>query len=447
MNDFNWDFWGFVLGIIGIVLSLLTVLIAPFIDKKWSTKAIHYISGHRLAFTISIVVLAFIAWAIFGRAVDHLKDYAILGWIGATLILTVCALNLFLARENLETKLAAVESRPTEPVTAPRFKRFENIDKITYGHIAYSPLLWHDEGGQPQGVGITLLEMIFGPNRIEQSESKALWSDFVDDLASGQYDVVATPIFETQERSTRIAFCSPMFYSDVGMYVKKDHMLGAKGKNSSSFDEAVENVKKMNLQVVAIEGEISGKMALKYLGLSRADKDKWLNPDKSPVAALIKAINGEGRLRCEVAFAEVFQAEQTEAVKSKEVINILKPKALLYPVSFAVRKQDYVLKRYINLKLLELEETLQDGLLTVVYRELKRHKRYQQYTMEDIKRYFVRDYPEYGIREGGDMSRPSQPRDQEWQQPESPIPLLKGTRGGGGEQSRFSVSNDAYAEG
>lgn len=406
----NWHstlLWGIIGVLLNLILWFLTFLITPLVNKEWPTKFGEFLITHRLLVGLVGILITSVFWIVKVRRQNNDLRRS----------LTAAENSLSSTRQRLaaaEAKLATIESTMPTPKVEEiiRFRRFENIEKIVYGHIAYSPLLDHDEAGRPYGVGITLLEMIFGHNRIEALDIKALWSDFVDELASGQYDIVATPIFETRERSTKIAFCSPMFYSNIGLYVKKGHkVLGRSGENSWSFDEAIETLQRMSPKVVAIAGEISGKMALKYLGLTPEDKSKWLDPNRASVASLIKAVNGEGKMECEVVFAEVFQAEQTEAVRAKDVINILKPKALLYPVSFAVRKEDYVLRRYINLKLLQIEESLPDGVLKVIFDEMQKNEHYRHYTLEDIKRFFVRDYPAPGIKHdvGQTSTSPKEP--------------------------------------
>lgn len=42
------------------------------------------------------------------------------------------------------------------------------------------------------------------------------------------------------------------------------------------------------------------------------------------------------------------------------MVNILKDNQLLYPVSFVVRKEDTVLRNLINIRLLEMRNTLDD---------------------------------------------------------------------------------------
>lgn len=377
-KNVNWHstmLWGIV-GLVGAALITgAALMVAPHIDKDTPTLIWGYLAENAIALVTVILVLT----------------------------LLVISLYLYLEIRILRKKLVA-EVMPT-------FKRFENIKKIKYGHIQYRPLLYY--GGraeEPMGVGIELLERIFGSDRIQRSGTKALWSDLVDNLERKKYDIVATPLFETRERSKVIAFCSPLFYSDIGMYVKTESVLGKVGANSQSFDGALEILNNMKLTLAAIHGEISGKMAQKYLG----DVKVWLTPETATVSSLIDAVSGEDEMKCDVAFAEVFQADQTSQVINGSVINILQRKQILYPVSFAVRKEEYVLRNYINLRLLEIEESYEKGVLGILWEELQTHPETSGYTFDDIKRYFVREFDktggghDLGIKHGGGRDQQEQ---------------------------------------
>lgn len=347
-------------GIIGIIFAAFTlilgILIQPYVTKETQTQILAYLM--RRTNTIILIVSGVL-------------------------------LAIVMLKQQKELRLLRQTLSKEEP---PKFRRFEQIKRIKYGHILYRPLLYYDGADNPQGIGVALVTRIFADVQIEQSNSKALWSNLVTGLASNKYDIVATPIFETRERSRLIGFCSPMFYSDIGMYVKKDsRILGFLPPNSQSFDEAIGMARRMRPNIVAIQGEISGKLALKYLDPKKDDIKEWLTPETASVTSLINAVLGSDGSESEVVFAEVFQAEQTKPVRDGSVINILKRKELLYPVSFAVRKSDYVLKNYINLKLLEIEETVNDGILGIILEELRKQPEYTHYTLNEIKNYFVRD--------------------------------------------------------
>jgi ABC-type amino acid transport substrate-binding protein len=349
--------WGIIGSIIAFLTLLLGIFLPPYLDKETQSK----LWGFLWSNSLGLLALALIVLLLFKALSQDRKLRAL--------------------RKKIATE---------EP---PTFSRFEEIKKVKYGHLAYRPLMYYDEGDNPQGVGLNLLKRIFANVDLVDINRKSLWNNLIENLASKKYDVIATPIFETRERSRLISFCSPIFYSDIGMYVKKDSkFLGHLPSNSKSFKEAIDLAQRMKPKLVAIEGEVSGKMARKYLIPKGAEVTEWLTSETASVNSLIAALNGGGtESECEVVFAEIFQAEHTPSVRDGEVINILMSKQLTYPVSFAVRKSDYVLRNYINLKLLEIEQTVKDGILGIILEELRKHSDYSQYSLDYIKRYFLRE--------------------------------------------------------
>jgi ABC-type amino acid transport substrate-binding protein len=348
--------WDFVLAISGIIVTLLTTILAIILDP--------------------IVTKAFL------RAVYEFSRKNWLMGCGAIIVLVLMVDDV-----KKRWKLRALgQEGPC------KFKRFEKIDKIVYGHIDYYPLIHYSAGNDaPKGIGIRLIEEIFEKRVVKKYKNKVGWNDLVSKLSEGVYDIVATPLYETRERSRVVSFCTPLFFSDIGIYVKHDSQLfEGRRPSNQSFEQVMELLSRLKdvLKLTAIDGELSGKMILKHLKIRR-EKVTWLSRDESTVAGLIGAVEDD-EMPSDVVFAEVFQASQTEAVKSGSVINLLTPKQLLYPVSFAVRKQEYVLKNFINLKLAEIDEKYDEGILGFILKELKEHPDFKLFDMPQVKQYFVR---------------------------------------------------------
>jgi len=64
---------------------------------------------------------------------------------------------------------------------------------------------------------------------------------------------------------------------------------------------------------------------------------------------------------------------------------------LLYPVSFAVPKHEYVLKNFINLKLLQLDEKYPEGILELILEELQKQPQFASFSLDQLKKYFVKE--------------------------------------------------------
>jgi hypothetical protein len=140
------------------------------------------------------------------------------------------------------------------------------------------------------------------------------------------------------------------------------------------------------LKVEYIEGELSEIMVKKYLG----DKSyKVLQHGESNVVRLISSLTHSNKIS-DVVFAERLIAELTPEVRNGRIINILKPSQLLYPVGFAMRREDYILRHYVNIKLMELDDRNTNGILDIIVQELQRTLEFQNIDIEFAKEYFVR---------------------------------------------------------
>ncbi len=76
---------------------------------------------------------------------------------------------------------------------------------------------------------------------------------------------------------------------------------------------------------------------------------------------------GEVECKSNIVFAEMYQAQKADAFQENKVVNILAPHQLLYPVSFAVRKEEHILKNYINIKLSNLDRS---DMINIIINEL-----------------------------------------------------------------------------
>src|SRR5262249_25258988 len=99
------------------------------------------------------------------------------------------------------------------------WQRWEDIKILRYGHVDYSPFLTY-KYDEPVGFGVELLTRLLEGTEIklEPAENRSAWDTVIDDLQAGKFDVVATPLFQTFERSKKVYFTTPIFYCDIGLY-------------------------------------------------------------------------------------------------------------------------------------------------------------------------------------------------------------------------------------
>ena len=192
----------------GIAITVLVMFIQPFLTQERIVAGFEWAKSHWIGLSLAVVVAGLVIVAIKQR-LDKRKLQAEI--------------------QTLSDKVDRQEPR--------KFQRFENIDKIVYGHIEYDPLFGYDpRTDTPKGIGIRLIEEIFGKTAIIKYPKRGLWEDLVTKLSEGEYDIVATPLYETHARSRLVSFCSPIFFSDIGIYVKADSEL-FKGRKDSSFED------------------------------------------------------------------------------------------------------------------------------------------------------------------------------------------------------------------
>jgi len=282
-----------------------------------------------------------------------------------------------------------VQKAKQRKLSHANYKRFEKIREIKYGFVEYPPLIDHTKNNKIQGIGIDLLKEIFENDKTNpikvQRKRKVKWNEIEQSLyfrtkTGYEIDVIATPLFETNTRSKQMLFCTPIFFSEVGIYVNQKSLLYEKiGKEKLSLLDAIEKIIAYDgpINVVCIKGEISQKMFDKYLKGKIQGKVTYYDTENREISDLIdKLIESKDN---DIVFTERYQAEMSDYTKisidqDKRVVNILKPHSLHYPVSFALRKGEYALRNLINIKLMSLDRNrILDIIINVIHAQTYTH--------------------------------------------------------------------------
>jgi hypothetical protein len=285
-------------------------------------------------------------------------------------------------------------------------EQLRQIPVIKYGHINYPPLLSiNSKTRKPSGIGLTLLERVLTKEKISDDKKLLTWDNFEEHLFKDHHDVdiIATPLFEFSTRLDRISFSSPLFYSEIGLYYsKKNKELSAINNQPITLNDSQIEIKRLiksknsKLKFVVIQGEISQYLVKKYFNLEiDCEHLKILDREGCEVAGLLTEVADEkdGQF---LTFIETYQAETNP--NFEKVANLLGPKQILYPVAFAMRKEHIKIRRFINLRLLQLDISSKYGVLDIIRDELKSMddflKNINDYEMEMeyIKKHFIREY-------------------------------------------------------
>lgn len=305
-------------------------------------------------------------------------------------------LNLKEEKEQLQAELDKNRTRLTK-VDNFKYQRFEAIkigilnDKLKFGVTDYEP---YSSTNGKNGIGPAVLKKIFEViDDVQPADlkfkHKNTFDSLIDGLRDNEYSVIATPLFETRSRvyeeKTDLAFCVPLFYAEIGFYMNKDKFMETIDKycDQISFSE-LDAIDFSNYKFAYMTNEISDTLARKKLRMSQDKRfdSKHLEADmigKEGFSELLRFVNdGEA----DIVAMEVFKADSIiDEYGLTNVVNILKEKQLLYPVSFVVRKEETTLRHFLNLRIIELLYSSSDNkkldnnnqLLSLIKEETKDH--------------------------------------------------------------------------
>lgn len=342
-----------------------------FIFRKWEKDAAvkKVVSSILSALSLIIILATITFFDILSSHIDFVL-YSLFTLFLAYLLYRNRKLNLKI--KNNQQQYGQTSS------PSPVFKRFEAVfskKELTYGFVQYRPFFWKDDV-TPKGIGYNLLEKIFY-NKVKLKQHKynkgkdgGNWDDIFSDLVQKKFDIIITPLFETRTRIHKfnVTYCSPLFYSNIGIYVRKNDF----SNERLSFEEAItflqDKIKKSSWKPEILKGELSELLILKHfkdVSLGVTENIEITPAGDEDFVKVLQDVNSDNISSGQFAFMEVFKANSIinklkSAGENLELVNILKDNQLLYPVSFVVRKEDTVLRNLINIRLLEMRNTLDD---------------------------------------------------------------------------------------
>ena len=229
------------------------------------------------------------------------------------IVLFLCFFSFVLIRK--------IRTKPT------KYKRFEDIkqDNIKYGYVIYKPFFWNDM--THKGIGYDVLKEILRPLNIDidttdkNNYHSSNWSKIFKELEDGKIDIIIIPLFETRRRLNKynVTFCTPLFYSDIGIYAKNENLPNKK----FLFSEAIEFVKRQNWKGKHLKREISHSLMEKHKLPSTAITPNVAEfTEDTYFESIIREINSG---KTDFTFMEVFKAKTIiKGQNTSAVINILR---------------------------------------------------------------------------------------------------------------------------
>ena len=262
---------------------------------------------------------------------------------------------------SLKNELKRFKKPSTTQIKHTRFERLKT-EGVTYGYVNYEPF-FYTCGRNITGIGYEILKEIVKDIEIydlEKHGKASTWKQLLKGLENKKYDMVASPLYEMRTRlyEHSITFCIPLFYSEIGIYVHIDTFKSKKFKSKKvSFSNFLQN---SGFTSPYIADEISELIAKKLnFNIKKNDAEVYSTNELSYIELLEKVNARDSGFN--IVAMEVFKAEtiiDKENFKDKEgnstLVNILKDKELIYPVSFVVRKEDTALRNFLNLRIMDL---------------------------------------------------------------------------------------------
>lgn len=361
---------------LGVVATLVTVIwgkdFFDFLLRNWSKEsAFKKWLSSILSGVLLIVFLVIITYL---NIVIENIDYILY-------LCLICGIvYLLFKNRKLKLKIKVNQQQYGQTNTpTPTFKRFEEVFKrkeLTYGFVQYRPFFWKDHI-TAKGIGYDLLDKIFYSKvKLKQyaynkGKDGGNWDDILSDLENKKFDIIITPLFETRTRIHKysVAYCSPLFYSNIGVYVRSKDFSNGKLTFEEGKKFLQDKIDKSNWKPEILKGELSEQLIQKHF--SKVKPEDTLTEKVNPATdddftKVLQNVNSDNTDTGQFAFMEVFKANsiinKLSGTDDKlDLINILADNQLLYPVSFVVRKEDTVLRNLINIRLLEMRNTLDEN--------------------------------------------------------------------------------------
>ncbi|GAB6040173.1 type 2 periplasmic-binding domain-containing protein [Endothiovibrio diazotrophicus] len=262
-------------------------------------------------------------------------------------------------------------------------RHFDAIDKISCAVMRYPPLT-DDIGGSAGSRGIAfplLKDLIFNypgkpgePIEVATVREVSDWSEAFEALKvtdDSRVDMLLTPAMSTRRRMQGIYFSVPIFYVEVGLFMRRDTavFLGIHEKSPLSYViERVSASNKQRLRTIGYDGEISHELAERHFGDVQQEEVEGMSASNFETK-ILKKISGNEYNKY-ISFLEVPKVKYlissdsggipsvynslSEGRDDCDIVNVMKENALVYPVCFAVRHGRKDIVDYINLRIMNM---------------------------------------------------------------------------------------------
>jgi len=221
------------------------------------------------------------------------------------------------------------------------YRLIQNRGTIRCGYVSNPPsCIINPNTGQVSGIFVEAFEAA-AKNlglKVEWTEEVGFGS-MIEGLRNKRYDAVPCAIWPTAARAREADFTDPLFYSPVGVYVRK---------GDTRFLNNLSLINSADVKIATIDGEMAAVIA-------RADfpsAERVELPQLSEISTMLLNVK-EGK--ADVTFVELYFAEQFLKNNPGSIENIASNRPLrVFPNTVMLRSDQAALKAMLNTALREL---------------------------------------------------------------------------------------------
>lgn len=259
--------------------------------------------------------------------------------IGKYLLVVVLLVGGYFIYQSLTGK----EGTNPDPVieqTGP----FKN-NSIDVGYISYPPGFIVDPNTKEKsGIFNDILVEIAKRNNLSINyKEEVTWATMIESLKTGRVNLIANPVWATEERKALADFTIPVYFSPMGIYVRAD---------DDRFDADRSKINATNIRIAGVDGEVNTVIGKEDFPLAELVPF----PNNIDVAQLFLEIQSKRR---DVTFAEPMFAYDYMQANPGKIKNIAIDRPIRnYPNGYMFDQGKPELRDFLNAA---LQELIDDG--------------------------------------------------------------------------------------
>ena len=232
-------------------------------------------------------------------------------------------------------------SKSGAPLKSSRLDRVIQSGVIRAGYVSNPPSCIIDPNtGKVSGIVADAFEKLAAKAslKVEWTEEVGFGS-MIEGINVGRYDAVPCAIWPTAARATKADFTRSLFFSGVGVYVRKD---------DTRFDKDLSLINSPNVRIATIDGEMAQSIAsadfpkAKQVGL----------PQLSEISTMLLNVKTG---KADVAFVEAYFAYEFMRNNPDSLKNIAAGKPIrVFPNTILIGKGDTEFQRFLDNSLGEI---------------------------------------------------------------------------------------------